>query len=332
VERIFEAIQEDRPGPHWQSLFQRHWAAYKRWFLREGDKARPFYLSARRALKTHMPELVPTYDQLVELAGGSDLAARFLTLYCPPPYVSGCSQAVWPGNPPVLVRNYDYSPQLFEAVILKTAWNGRPVIAMSDCLWGVVDGINGDGLAVSLTFGGRRIVGKGFGMPLILRYILEFCTTTQEAMTALQRLPTHMAYNVTALDRFHICRTAYLSPDRPAVVKQTRVATNHQQTVEWHQHARATATIERERFLSLRLRENMDSPDKLIQTFLRSPLYSTAYRRGFGTLYTAVYRPDEGEVDYLWPNGRWFQSFKAFEEGVRMVRFPEVPEDLELLH
>ena len=25
---------------------------------------------------------------------------------------------LWPGSPPLLVRNYDYSPQVFEAVIL----------------------------------------------------------------------------------------------------------------------------------------------------------------------------------------------------------------------
>jgi predicted choloylglycine hydrolase len=110
-----------------------------------------------------MPEIVPLYEALCEQAGGGDHRARFLSFYCPPPYLSGCSQAIWPGAEPVLVRNYDYSPGAFDALLLRTGWQGRAVMGVSDGLWGLVDGINDAGLAVSLTFGGRRVVGDGFG-------------------------------------------------------------------------------------------------------------------------------------------------------------------------
>ncbi len=332
MELVFEAIQEAQAGPRWQAVFERHWAAYRRWFLSEGNRARPYYLSGLRKLREHMPELLPTYERLTELAGGSDLAARFLALYCPPPYLSGCSQAVWSGSPPLLARNYDYSPLLCEGVILDTRWNGRRVIAMSDCLWGVLDGINEDGLALSLTFGGSRSLGQGFGVPLILRYVLEFCTTAADAAAVLSRVPSHMAYNVTAVDRSGDYRTVFIAPDRPAVVRNVAVATNHQDTVEWHQHARATATLERERFLYSRLRERDGGPERLVQAFLRAPLYSTAYARGFGTVYTAVYHPVHGLAEYIWPNLRWQQSFTHFEEGKRLVRFPYVSGDMHRLH
>ncbi|MDX1604896.1 MAG: C45 family peptidase [Candidatus Competibacterales bacterium] len=331
MERFFESLSEDRPGDKWRGLFERHWEAYQRWFLSEGIKARPPYLTSRRALRTHMPELLPIYDRLVELAGGGDLAARFLSLYCPPPYLSGCSQAVWPGPDSLLVRNYDYHPHLLEAVILRSAWQ-RPVLATSDCLWGALDGINDAGLAVSLTFGGRRVVGDGFGVPLILRYILEFCTTTREGVEVLSRVPSHMAYNVTLLDRSGRFNTVYIGPDRPTRVLTTLVATNHQEQVEWMQHARATATMERERFLHFRLRES-DSADRLIRAFLRSPIYSTDFGRGNGTLYTAVLRPNQDSVEYLWPNGHWPQSLWRFEEGVKSIRYPYQPSTgLPLLH
>ena len=326
MERVFEAISEEHPGPKWQDLFQRHWPAYKRWFLSEGNKARPFYLSSLKQLKKHVPELLPTYEKLVELAGGSDLAARFLSLYRPPAYLSGCSQAVWTGSPPLLVRNYDYNPQLLEGVILKTAWNGCRVIASSDCLWGVLDGMNEHGLAVSLTFGGRRTVGDGFGVPLILRYVLEFCSTTHEAVEVLMRIPSHMAYNVTVLDRNAHFQTVFIAPDRAAIAKPIAVTTNHQKNVEWQQHAQVTASLERERFLQFRLRESHDKPDRLVQSFLRSPVYATAYGHGFGTLYTAVYQPSHGLMHYLWPNAEWQQSFSAFEEGIRVIRFLSGPE------
>jgi predicted choloylglycine hydrolase len=67
----------------------------------------PGYVASVKKLREHMPELWPVYERLVELAGGGDLAFRFLTLYRPPPYLLGCSQAVWLGQEPFLVRNYD---------------------------------------------------------------------------------------------------------------------------------------------------------------------------------------------------------------------------------
>ena len=176
---MWRAISEEQPGPVWAGLFQEYWPDYKRWWLGEGEPARPTYLEGRRALQTHMPELVPLYDELCEKAGGSDLAARFLSFYCPPPYLSGCSQAIWPGREPVLVRNYDYAPNAFDSLILHTGWRGRKVMGTSDGLWGLVDGMNDAGLAISLTFGGRRVVGDGFGVPLILRYVLQTCDTAE---------------------------------------------------------------------------------------------------------------------------------------------------------
>ena len=82
-----------------------------------------------------MPELVPTWRRLVELAGGGDHAARLLGLYRPTPYLSGCSQAVWTRDSPLLVRNYDYRPELCEGTLLFRAGHGTKVSAMSDCLW-----------------------------------------------------------------------------------------------------------------------------------------------------------------------------------------------------
>ena len=105
MEIRFDAVSEAEPGPKWQSLFEQLWPAYSDWFLSEGIAARQTYLAGLRALKAHMPELVPSYEILAELAGGGDLEARFLSFYSPPPYLSGCSQAVWPGNEPMLVRN-----------------------------------------------------------------------------------------------------------------------------------------------------------------------------------------------------------------------------------
>ena len=136
MQASFEAIEELEPGDKWAALFARHWPRYEGWFLQEGEAARTSYAESLRALREHMPELVPTYERLVELAGNTDLIARFMSSFCPPSYLIRCSQAVWSGDAPFLVRNYDYNPQLYEGVIIKTAWNGRgPKSTRSSANW-----------------------------------------------------------------------------------------------------------------------------------------------------------------------------------------------------
>ncbi|TMV04281.1 hypothetical protein FGK63_18530 [Ruegeria sediminis] len=320
----FRAFDEAEPGPKWSGLFAEYRQAYLNWWSREGLSDRPTYLECRKALQTHMPEIVGLYDGLCDLAGGGDLEARFLSFYCPPKYLAGCSQAIWPGDEPMLVRNYDYSPDAFDAVLMKTGWKGRQVIGTSDGLFGLVDGMNDAGLAVSLTFGGRRAVGEGFGVPLILRYLLQICSNTAEAAEVLQRVPCHMSYNVTVLDRDRRYLTAYLAPDRPTVISRAAVATNHQESVEWQSHARMTATVERERYLLQRLTLHPETKEKFIRSFLQPPLYSLAYDRGFGTLYTAAYHPRRGAVDVIWPDRIWQKRLEQFEEDAVSISYPDV--------
>ncbi len=323
MELHWRAISEDHPGPKWAGLFHEYWPDYHRWWAREGEGARPGYLDSRKALRAHMPEMIPLYDQLVELAGGTDHAARFLSFYCPPPYLSACSQAIWPGEEPVLVRNYDYSAKAFDSLTLRTNWQGRAVMGTSDGLWGLVDGINDAGLALSLTFGGRRVVGDGFGVPLILRYVLQTCDTTAEAARVLARVPTHMSYNVTVIDAQRKYLTALMAPDRKTIITHQAVATNHQERVEWASHARFTATVERERYLLQRLTLHVEAEEKFIGAFLRPPLYSPRFDEGFGTLYTAVFRPRQCQMELRWPRARWPLDLHDFREDTRVIYTPE---------
>ena len=314
----FRAIHEDVPGEAIRSLFNEYWSAYRVWFLKQGDAARPGYLQSRRALRTYMPELVPLYDKLVELVGGSDMAARFLALYCPTPFLAGCSQAIWNHKPYALVRNYDYAPNFFDGVILHTNWHGTRVISVADCLWGALDGMNEHGLAASLAFGGRQIVGKGFGVTLVMRYVLEFCKTVTEAIAVFSRVPVHISYNIALLDKHGNYATVYVAPDRATVAEQTRVSTNHQRTVEWDSHARMWDTVERQALLAAALSDAFMTREELVQKFLRPPVYrypSPVSR----TLYTACYLPERGAVEYHWRSDVWTQSFAHFQPGKRVI-------------
>ena len=83
----FRAFAEAAPGLQWQRFFQALWPAYRRWFLRYGEADRPTYHESAKALRRYMPEFVPIYESMVDLAGGGDHAARFLA--CEQPRNSG---------------------------------------------------------------------------------------------------------------------------------------------------------------------------------------------------------------------------------------------------
>lgn len=318
----FRTVREASPGAKWRSLFDYHWPAYEQWYLSEGERERPAYLACYNALRRHMPELLDTYRTLCELAGGGDLSARLLSLYRPPAYITGCSQAVLARpSATVLARNYDYPPELCEGTILYSHWNRRRVIAMSDCLWGVLDGMNDAGLTVSLAFGGRKAVGDGFGAPIILRYVLETCDDVPQAAEVLRRVPTHMAYNITVADRCGRYVTAMIAPDRRASIRRVPVATNHQKKIEWYAHALASETLIRERQLSILVDDEDTSEARLISAFASPPLFRHDYGRGLGTIYTAVYRPTEGRVGFRWPGLALELGFDDFPEERITVRY-----------
>jgi predicted choloylglycine hydrolase len=264
-----------------------------------------------------MPELIPAWQQLTAMLehgpDGSDAGAA-LALWNPPPFLTGCSQAaVLPGGP-ALIRNYDWDYRLFDGVVARTAYTGRRVLGMLDCLWGLLDGVNDAGLAVSLTFGGRPQVGEGFGIPLVIRYVLEVCGTVEEAVRVLRRVPVHMSYNVTALDRDGRRATVYLAPDRPARV--TDLAVSHQPSGRGGMGALRRGDPQcRTPGLPGGTAGRRCQRTGVVAACLRSPLYATRFHEGFGTLYTAEYRPADGLVRYHWPDRTWAQSLDAFDSG-----------------
>ena len=302
----FRAFAEGEPGDRIAGHLRSAWPAFRRWW-HGGVSTRPSAAEARARLEEHMPELVPVWQQLSAMLGNDPDAAAALALWNPPAFLTGCSQAAVPTGGPALIRNYDWDYRLYDATVARTAYQGRRVLGMLDCLWGLLDGVNDAGLAVSLTFGGRPQVGEGFGIPIVIRYVLQTCETAGEAAQVLSRIPVHMSYNVTAFDRDGGRATVYLAPDRPATVTDRAVATNYQGTVEWAPYAAAIRTVERQERLEEMLAAGADAPS-VVAACLRPPLYATKFGAGFGTLYTAEYRPAEGVARYYWPGQTWEHS------------------------
>jgi predicted choloylglycine hydrolase len=316
-------IDEEKPGVKWQQVFNKSWPFYKDWFLLEGASARPGYLSSSTELEKFMPELMPIYHQLCTLAGGDDLSARYLSMYCPPPYLAACSQLVWTDKEPVLVRNYDYNPALFEGAMLRTNWL-QPVVGMSDCNWGILDGINASGLAISLAFGGKKSRGVGFGIPIIIRYLLETCHSVAEACEKLKYLPVHMAYNITMIDKHSDYSTVYVGPNQTPLITKDRAATNHQQVVEWENYALMTSSRERIETLKAYMSVPLQTEANLLNAFALPPLYVHKPESSFVTLYTAIYRPWSRSMRLFWEGNVLNQSIDSFTENIfyKKIKMP----------
>ncbi len=314
----FDAVAEASPGPKWLDRWHRSWPSYEAWFIARGGDGGPDRAACRAALARHMPELLPVYDRLVALAGGGDRAARFLSTWCPPHYLGGCSLAALSDGQDVrLLRNYDLSPDLNEGLLLRSEWTGRPVMGMVEFLWGLSDGINDAGLAVALAYGGRSDTAPGFGITTILRYVLEVCETVDQALAVLGRVPSHMAYNLVLADRHGRTVSVEMRPGGGARVMPRAIATNHQSRAPEPRRAAFTRTHERHAHLS-RLQTR---PRDLHRHFTRKPLLQDRYAEGFGTLFTAEYDPARSALRLIWADHDWRHALDAFDEGRRVIDF-----------
>ncbi|MCJ7630413.1 MAG: carcinine hydrolase/isopenicillin-N N-acyltransferase family protein, partial [Longimicrobiales bacterium] len=171
--------------------------------------------------------------------------------------------------------------------------------------------MNDDGLVVSLAYGGRPGTGTGFAIPLVVRYLLEVCVTVNDAREVLERVPVAAAYNLTICDAFGATATVFVAPNSAPEVFDTPLATNHRGRVpEYPELAQRFNSVERLDTLQ-QLFDTHAATARATSAFLQSPLHNTAFSRGFATLYTAVYQPDHGVVDYFWPDASWRRGFDS---------------------
>ncbi len=319
----FRSLTEERPSDALRQVFTHGWPGWSGWMRKRHSSSATDLRDARLALRRHMPEFEGLWDTWVDVCGDDDDAALFLSFWSPPRYLVHCSQAVLVDDDgPLLIRNYDLDPKLNESTLLSTNWRGRRVMGMVEGIVGLADGMNDAGLAASLTFGGRTISADGFGIPLIIRYVLEMCADVQQAVEALRAVPSHMSYNVTVADEDGDWATVFMAPDRPAIVTRAPYTTNHQLGVEWPRHGRFSNTLGRLDHLGKLFEDRHLTTEHLSSAFLTAPLASTGYDKGFGTIYTAAYRPQARTMSLRWMDGsRDDHALESVMPRERLVRY-----------
>jgi predicted choloylglycine hydrolase len=154
-----------------------------------------------------------------------------------------------------------------------------------EAAWGCLDGMNEEGLVVSLTAAGSTGPSPG-----------------SRAFRC--RWPRTSPCSPGPGD----FATIFVGADRQPMVTRWPVCTNHQETIGWPAHAAASRTVERHARLAERFAADT-TLDALLARMLQPPLDALDAERSFATVYTAVYRPVDAVAHYLWPGHERRQTF-----------------------
>lgn len=103
------------------------------------------------------------------------------------------------------------------------------------------DGVNEHGFAVGLTFIYPKIRKPGFNAGMLVRYLLEKCKTTEEAIAELYRIPIASAQTITMADKEGNIAVVECNPEKIVIIKPevgySFVATaNNFNSIEMHQY------------------------------------------------------------------------------------------------
>ena len=156
----------------------------------------------------------------------------------------GCTAFCFAHNNKVFYgRNNDLPPFLKKVSIsaLYDLKNGYSFIGNTSGMINCEEGLNENGLAVAMTFVVPTMIIPGITSVFLVRYLLEKCATTREAINALQSLPIASACNIVLADKRGDMVVAECTPEkvflrRPAKDETFVVAANHFPSDEMKNH------------------------------------------------------------------------------------------------
>lgn len=251
-------------------------------------------------------------------------AALFSGYGAPKVQGMGCSSIV---NREMLVRNYDFSPELYDARLVLTQPNeGYASVGHSLHAMGRTEGVNEKGLAVALHFVNNEEAKKGLTAGSVIRILLDTCKTTDEAVNMIKKLPHAWSYNFSIGDATGYSVVVEQSPSSIKVRRDERtlLCTNHFQQQAMHHLNRENLEGTEGRLNFLKQHHNGNqSAEETFNMFkdTTTPLYNEAYHEFFGTLHTFMYRFEDHFVFTAIPNGDVLNiNFKEWVQGKNLTQ------------
>ncbi len=224
-------------------------------------------------------------DTIIKIYGGYDIEFPEM----------GCTAFV---NDGYYVRNYDFSPELYDArLVFSNPTNGYVSVGFSQQVIGRLDGMNEKGLVVGLHFVNNEHKEEGFIATTIVRLLLEQCGNIEEAINLITNIPHGYCYNYSITDQSGKSVIVEASPQQQVIsFVNPLICTNHFESEALSEKNRIEiqGSIKRKEYLNGLLAENL-SPMTAYHHFNNgdSQLFFKHYKEYFGTLHTVVYSPKD---------------------------------------
>lgn len=173
--------------------------------------------------RKHFPEIL---DEIAGMAAGqgvpdSELAGFLLPMYCFRQDQRCTAFAVSDGEQVLLGKNSDFLVCL-EVLYLNCLYRlegANAFNANTTAFIEMEDGMNEQGLAAALTSVFPHIRRPGLNAGMLVRFLLEKCSTTGEALPCLERLPIASCHTITLADQSGDIAVAECTPDRVEVLR-----------------------------------------------------------------------------------------------------------------
>jgi predicted choloylglycine hydrolase len=251
---------------------------------------------AKELLKAFSPNLL---EEISGLAKGLeielDTIIKFYSGYDINFPSMGCTTFI---NEDYYVRNYDFSPNLYDArLVFSNPIGGYASVGFSQQVIGRLDGMNEKGLVVGLHFVNDKHKGEGFLATTIVRMLLEQCCCITETIDLISRIPQGFCYNYSITDSSGKGVIVEATPEKQRVIfENPLMCTNHFESKDLQNKnmKEIQRSIKRKEYISSQFTEKL-SPIDAYRHFNdgNSPLFFKNYKEYFGTLHTVVYLPKD---------------------------------------
>jgi predicted choloylglycine hydrolase len=265
-------------------------------FLRRKTIKLPWWFNIRAEQRTFAKYSPTLWEEIGGLAEGLGIPMERAVLNfgndgLRPP-IGACSAIMTAG---VYGRNYDFRPRYYGArFALVQATGSYASVGASELLTGRLDGTNEHGLTIGLHRVRKSPRFPGLSSVLLVRLVLDQCTTAAEAVALLRRLPHAMQYNYSLLDANGVAAVVEAMPGSVAVRTGDWLAcTNHFQSPLLRPLNRRAAHSQHRLGPLEAWASQCPSAEALFSALNRStsPAFHHGYLRGAGTLHTIVAEP-----------------------------------------
>ncbi|MFC4408849.1 C45 family autoproteolytic acyltransferase/hydrolase [Chungangia koreensis] len=247
------------------------------------------------------PHLLDELDGLAQSLGiTSDKAAALFSGYdVPKTEAMGCTAFI---TPDYYVRNYDFSPSLYDGVFsLIQPEKAFATAGYNLQVLGRHDGVNDKGLVCGLHFVSNDDYRTGISAWTAVRIVLDTCASVEDAIRVLTKIPHAACYNFSLADREGNLAVVEATPEGVKVRagEKSLTCVNHFQDSDLQNKNRPhiEGSIQRNNFLNDLVYEDLNQHE-LFTTFadLDSPLFFTDYDELFGTLHTFSYSFKDSKI------------------------------------